>query len=381
MGIEFRLLGDNTLSSSSAARGGRLSRITPAVLGRDSVMSRVRLLSVACCCWGRSRSNGAGVDADTMEEMLPETECPGRAVMVLEVSLETRDNGRGINSTVSENPTLARGVGRGGEGATGPGAASSASRTGDGALGLFSIGSDSTGLSTRSGIGEGVSPRSKPAGLVGALLPRGMGCNIMERSWLEMAVDRRWACRPRRPAGGNGAKAKPLSALVGLVLIIESPLRRLPPTYSLPPRRCPWPPPGLPGDGIVPVDCGESGGGGLKRPLSDDRAPGLNLKSGNAKGRDGRSVFPALCPRDGSLFSSADFVRLPEALEYDDGADAGFRPGKTNGGFGGGRFDRGECWGDAIADGGTSRTSTGAASTSLSGPHVVAIVYFSLGDH
>lgn len=43
-----------------------------------------------------------------MDEILPETACPGRAVMVLEVSLETNDKGRGMNSRVSEKPTRAR---------------------------------------------------------------------------------------------------------------------------------------------------------------------------------------------------------------------------------------------------------------------------------
>lgn len=44
-----------------------------------------------------------------MDEMLPDTECPpGRAVTVLEVSLDTIDSGRGMNSRVSEKPTRAR---------------------------------------------------------------------------------------------------------------------------------------------------------------------------------------------------------------------------------------------------------------------------------
>lgn len=59
------------------------------------------------------RERGAGLPlplgdaAETMEEMLPETEWPGRAVATLEVSLETMETGRGMNSSVSENPTRA----------------------------------------------------------------------------------------------------------------------------------------------------------------------------------------------------------------------------------------------------------------------------------
>jgi hypothetical protein len=57
------------------------------------------------------------------DEMLPETEWPGRAVAVLEVSVETRDRGLGMYSRVSEKPTLFRaaalgvcsGLGFGGE--------------------------------------------------------------------------------------------------------------------------------------------------------------------------------------------------------------------------------------------------------------------------
>jgi hypothetical protein len=61
------------------------------------------------------RDKGAGLSrppgdaADTIEEMLPETECPGRAVATLDVSLDTIDKGRGMNSKVSEKPTRALG--------------------------------------------------------------------------------------------------------------------------------------------------------------------------------------------------------------------------------------------------------------------------------
>lgn len=48
---------------------------------------------------------------EAMDETLPEPECPGRAVTVLPVSVEIKDNGRGMNSSVSENPTRERAVG------------------------------------------------------------------------------------------------------------------------------------------------------------------------------------------------------------------------------------------------------------------------------
>jgi hypothetical protein len=51
------------------------------------------------------------VFADTRLEMLPVTECPGLTVTVLEVSFDTNDSGRGMNSTVSANPTRARTAG------------------------------------------------------------------------------------------------------------------------------------------------------------------------------------------------------------------------------------------------------------------------------
>jgi len=43
---------------------------------------------------------------ETIEERLSEIECPWRSVTVLEASLETNESGRGINSILSENPTL-----------------------------------------------------------------------------------------------------------------------------------------------------------------------------------------------------------------------------------------------------------------------------------
>jgi hypothetical protein len=47
-----------------------------------------------------------GFEREITDEMLPDTEWSGRAVAVLEVSLETRERGLGMYSRVSEKPTL-----------------------------------------------------------------------------------------------------------------------------------------------------------------------------------------------------------------------------------------------------------------------------------
>ena len=73
------------------------SNIGPALLGRASVP-----LSLGTRC---SLDSGDEVPPETMEVRLPETECPRT---VEEPSLDTRDNGRGMISTLSENPTRAR---------------------------------------------------------------------------------------------------------------------------------------------------------------------------------------------------------------------------------------------------------------------------------
>jgi hypothetical protein len=50
--------------------------------------------------------------SEMSDVMLPEAECDGRIVLaVLAVSLDTRERGRGMNSSVSENPTLVTRVG------------------------------------------------------------------------------------------------------------------------------------------------------------------------------------------------------------------------------------------------------------------------------
>lgn len=95
---------------------------------------------------------------------------------MLDASLDTNERGLGMNSKVSENPTLARGTGLGARGVTSwciTGDFSSAvggcasAVAGDGILGVNGMG----GISGS----EDASPSRRPpksAGLVGALLPR-----------------------------------------------------------------------------------------------------------------------------------------------------------------------------------------------------------------
>lgn len=126
------------------------------------------------------------------DEMLPETEWPG--LTVLEVSVETRDNGLGMYSSVSENPTLFRTTGLGvcAICATGGGRFLNSAATGSGANAISSV----LTATTFSGAGKfWLGGRSVAAGLVGALFPfplgLGGGTSIDDRSWLEMAADRR----------------------------------------------------------------------------------------------------------------------------------------------------------------------------------------------
>lgn len=105
MGNEPRLFGP-VRDAPSCGDVGVLSSTAPAVLGLDSG-------SAACDGVGSRGARDSsfsimGVfDAERTDEMLPEREWPGLTVTVLEVSLETRDSGRGMNSSVSEKPTLA----------------------------------------------------------------------------------------------------------------------------------------------------------------------------------------------------------------------------------------------------------------------------------
>jgi hypothetical protein len=83
-----------------------------------------------------------------------------------------------------------------------------------------------------------------------------LGFRITERSWWEMAPERRWACPRRRPDGGITARVP--SPFVGLVLIRPGPVVvPSPPMNSLPPRlwadRPDAPPP------RVGEECTESG--------------------------------------------------------------------------------------------------------------------------
>ena len=97
-------------------------------------------------------------------------------------------------------------------------------------------------------------------------------------------MPRRWPLR----GGCRPGEAKPPSDLVGLVLMtaMELPSQILPPTNSLPPRRCPWPI-GLDGDGIALAEFGVIGG--LRIVIDSGSvgkvAPGLKLNCGSAVGR------------------------------------------------------------------------------------------------
>lgn len=202
----------------------------------------------------------------------------------------------------------------------------------------------------------------------GALLPLSagevFGLSIKVRSWLDIAPERRCACPLLGCASagdnlGEGlGESKPLSDLVGLVLItvIDPPAFSLPPTNSLPPRRCPV------RLGVIIGDGGESGG--LSKDSSGPSvapgfAPGLNEKSGRAEGRrdrvaaSGLRLAPGLKLNSGGASdkssvscsvrpgnSTAERGRRP--FEYgEEDEDVEGRAGNTNGGFGGGKLMRG----------------------------------------
>ena len=100
-GVEFLLMTLVVIVGAASIFSDR-SRIAPAVLGLE-----LAVLGDGVCA-GAEASPSMLVDicAETIEEILPETECPGFAVMVLEVSLETSETGLGMYSILSENPTL-----------------------------------------------------------------------------------------------------------------------------------------------------------------------------------------------------------------------------------------------------------------------------------
>jgi hypothetical protein len=175
---------------------------------------------------------------------------------------------------------------------------------------------------------------------------------MVDRSWLEMAAERRWAWprRARTSAGAKVGKAIPLSDFVGLelVTVMESPFRNFPPTNSLPPRRCPCP------VGLFATDCPETGVegdcGGLRNNVrvgdgtvfGGTDAPGLKEKAGSAGERALRLSASRTRPR-ARFFGSNDGGHRLAMWEKGDGAepeagkdmDDGLR-GKTKGGFGGG---------------------------------------------
>lgn len=164
-GIEPRLRGDGRDASCSWMLCVR-SRTAPAVLGRGSFSFRAELKPT-----GEGNSRSAGVREIT-DEILPETECPGRAVIVLEVSFETRESGLGINSNVSENPTRLRVVGLDCWSACADGA-DALSRAVSPFVGSVddgaSLGSGDVTCEARKSLLQG---ESNIAGLAGALLPR-----------------------------------------------------------------------------------------------------------------------------------------------------------------------------------------------------------------
>lgn len=323
------------------------SKIAPAVLGLESAKSRVGLLDK-----GTGWSRSVGDTADTIEDMLPETECPGRAVAVLDVSLDTSDNGLGIYSSLSENPTRflpglaclwpllstsdagVTGVsGMDGPWSTVAGRMFSNASAGSGNLGGWSwngIGTPSLG--------------SKAVGLLGALPLLGIAKSgngaRMGRSLVEMAPETPRRC-PRRGGGASPGDANPLSDLVGLVLMtaIEFPSRILPPTNSLPPLRCPCPT-GREGDASGLEEFGVTGG---LRSVNDSGsggkdAPGLKLNAGRATLL--RCLSLLLGGESNGTFwgSMADIGRRPLArvLVVGTWEGEGIWAGKTNGGFGGG---------------------------------------------
>lgn len=151
---------------------------------------------------------------ETMEDMEFETEWPGRTV--LEESLETIDNGRGMIETSSEKPTRVF------LSAFGLGSGSAKSDIDLAGCNIASIDPGTTGCC--SCIAEGD---------VGALPPRlifALGFSINVKSLTLIAADRLCAC-PRRPPGGpmvEGGGGRAPSALVGLVDINPAPAPVLP---------------------------------------------------------------------------------------------------------------------------------------------------------
>lgn len=139
-------------------------------------------------------------EAEIMDDMLPETEWPGLTVTVLEVSLDTNESGRGMNSRVSENPTLPllndflwakidSGVGAGGVRASFCSGAS--------AFCSLAFSASNVGSSERA-IGKEKCMLRSADGLDGALLPLETSPKFLVRlrpvmvlrSWLDIAAER-----------------------------------------------------------------------------------------------------------------------------------------------------------------------------------------------
>jgi hypothetical protein len=251
-------------------------------------------------------------------------------VTVDELSDETKDNGRGITSTLSEKPTLAR------------------FKALVGAFGRLVLSTGETGtfesavcciaVSKDPGKAWECCTSCSPDGEQGAELPRGAllglveGLMIIERSCCEIAADRTCLC-PRRPPGGPkpvGGGSTP-SPLVGDVDIrpVPLPFNPSPPMNSLVPLL--WDPdrPGIvlgDGGGLSFCDPKEKGGSsGVVCVLSPSAVVSVSV--------------------DLPVNSMADTGRRPVALENDDGAEAGdARAGNTKDGRGSGpSFNRGLC--------------------------------------
>ena len=199
-----------------------LSRTAPAVPGR---LSSSTVLSTGVL----DRVNGGlMVLPPTMDDKLFAVECP-RSVDA-SVSEEMVESGR-MYSTLSEKPTRAREGGRGVDSSS--------------ELLLRKQGCDMDLLTEWPNLNSW----RFSAGVLGALPVRDGkggtgGLMIADKSWEEIAAERRWAW-PRRPVGGPaggpacnvvvGGDREP--SFVGLLLSNVAPVRALPPMSSLPPRR------------------------------------------------------------------------------------------------------------------------------------------------
>lgn len=134
-------------------------------------------------------------EAEIMDEMLLETECPGLTVTVLEVSLDTSESGLGINSRVSEKPTLpllkdflwAKIGSDAGVGDAQP--SFCPAKSAFGSLGFSAWGNGNEKCLFRScadGLDGALLPLETSPGFFGRLRPV-----MLLRSWLDMAAERR----------------------------------------------------------------------------------------------------------------------------------------------------------------------------------------------